>query len=149
MYGDTGVIRGLARRMRDQADDLRGEADTLVGQAEAVWWTGWAADAMRSRARARGSALRRTATLHDDAAQALERHADEVDRLRELIAWVERRVERLVASARERLAGLGRGLLNGLLDVVPDPLDQLLDRFVPPPPGHRDWLAVDLPGLGR
>jgi hypothetical protein len=120
MYGDTRVIRGLARRMRDQADDLRGEADRLVGQAEGVWWTGWAADGMRSRARARGSALRHTATLHDDAAQALERHADEVDRLQELIAWVERRVQ----------------------------LHQLLDRFVPPPHGHRDWLTVDLPGLG-
>jgi len=149
MYGDTRVIRGLARRMRDQADDLRSEADRLVGQADAVWWTGWAADGMRSRARARGSALRHTATLHDDAAQALERHADEVDRLKELIAWVEHRAERLVASARERLADLGRRFLAGMRDVVPDPLDRLLDRFVPPPHGHRDWLTVDLPGLGR
>jgi hypothetical protein len=31
--------------------------------------------------------------------------------------------------------------------VLPDPLDELLDRFVPPPPGHRDWLFVDLRGL--
>ena len=31
--------------------------------------------------------------------------------------------------------------------VLPDPVDELLDRFVPPPPGHRDWLLVDLPGL--
>ena len=33
---------------------------------------------------------------------------------------------------------------------MPDPVDQLLDRFEPPPPGHRDWLTVaaDLvPGL--
>ncbi len=148
MYGDTRVIRGLARAMRDQADDLRGEADRLVGEAEAVWWTGWAADAMRSRARERGASLRRTAALHDDAASALEHHADEVDRLKELIAWIERRARSLIASARDRLADLGRRLLAGVRDLVADLLDQLLDRFVPPPSGHRDWLTVELPGLG-
>ncbi|MFN8190870.1 MAG: hypothetical protein U0R78_10625 [Nocardioidaceae bacterium] len=148
MYGDTGVIRVLARRMRDQADDLRREADRLVGEAEAVWWTGWAADAMRSRARDRGAALRRTAALHDDAASALERHAAEIDRLKELIAWLERRAHSVVTAARDRLADLGRRLLAGVRDLVPEPIDQLLDRFVPPPSGHRDWLTVELPGLG-
>ena len=36
-----------------------------------------------------------------------------------------------------------RAWCGGLID----PLDDLLDRFVPPPSGHRDWLTVDFPGL--
>jgi len=49
----------------------------------------------------------------------------------------------LVEAARSRLTGL-----VGLLDtVLPDPVDELLARFVPPPSGHRDWLTVELPGV--
>jgi hypothetical protein len=45
----------------------------------------------------------------------------------------------MIAAAKDRIAGLVGGLV--------DPLDDLLDRFVPPPSGHKDWLRVDLPGL--
>ncbi len=140
MYGDTEAIRRLARTMRGQAMTLRSEASDLLARAEAVPWDGLAADAMRARVRAQVGALRRTADLAEDAARALAHHADEVDRLKALIAAIERRVTALVSAARDRLAGL-------LSSVLPDPLDELLDRFVPPPPGHRDWLLVDLPGL--
>jgi hypothetical protein len=140
MYGDTEAIRGLARTMRDQGAALRSEAERLLTRAEAVPWQGLAADAMRARVRTQVRALRRTAELADDAAVALDRHADEVDRLKALIAAIERKVMALVAAARERLSGL-------VASVLPDPLDELLDRFVPPPSGHRDWLLVDLPGL--
>jgi hypothetical protein len=147
MYGDTEVIRGLARTMRDQAAALRDEAGTLLTRAEAVPWHGLAADAMRLRVRGQVHSLEHTAGLADTAATALDRHADEVDRLKELIATIERKAAALVAAARDRLAGLASmaaGLAGGLLS---DPVDELLDRFVPPPPGHRDWLLVDLPGL--
>lgn len=140
MYGDTEAIRGLARTMRGQAATLRSEASDLLARAEAVPWEGLAADAMRGRVRAQVGGLRRSADLADDAAAALERHADEVDRLKDLIAAVEQKVMALVAGARDRLAGL-------VASVLPDPVDELLDRFVPPPSGHRDWLLVDLPGL--
>ena len=140
MYGDTETIRGLARTMREQGTALRVEAGAVLAQAESTPWTGLAADAMRLRVRAQTAALRRTAGLADDAAAVLERHADEVDRLKALIAAIERAALALVAAARERLGGLVGA-------VLPDPVDQLLARFVPPPSGHRDWLAVDLPGL--
>jgi hypothetical protein len=95
---------------------------------------------MRLRVQTQSGALRRTAQLHEHAASALERHADAVDRLKALIAAIERKVMALVEAARSRL--------SGLVDVVlPDPVDQLLARFVPPPSGHRDWLTVDLPHL--
>lgn len=142
MYGDTEAIRRLARTMRDQGEALRSEAATLLARAEAVPWQGLAADAMRARVRAQTAALRRTAELSDEAATALVHHADEVDRLKALIAEIEQRVTALVSAARDRLAGL-------VASVLPDPLDELLARFVPPPSGHRDWLLVDLPGLPR
>ncbi len=144
MYGDTRAIRELARTMRTEGTALRAEADALLARSEAVAWTGLAADAMRASVHAQTSALRRTATLADDAAAALDHHADEVDRLKELIASIERTVMSMVAAARDRLAGLVDAVLP---DALPDPLDDLLDRFVPPPSGHRDWLLVDLPGL--
>ena len=143
MYGDTEAIRGLARTMRDQGATLRSEAGRLLAQAEAVPWQGLAADAMRARVRAQVGAMRRTAGLADDAARALDHHADEVERLKALIVAIERKAMALVSAARDRLAGLA-GLAAS---VLPDPVDELLDRFVPPPPGHRDWLLVDLPGL--
>jgi hypothetical protein len=149
MYGDTSVIRGLARSLRDQAADIRAEADRLLGQAEHTHWTGLAADAMRLRARDRAGALRRTAGLYDDAAQALDRHADEVDRLKDLIAAIERRVHQLVDAARDRIADLAHGLADGLRRALPDPVDEALDRFVPPSHGSRHWLDVDLPGVAR
>lgn len=140
MYGDSEAIRGLARTMRRQGTALRSQADWLLARAEAVPWEGLAAEAMRARVRAQVGGLRRTADLADDAAVALDQHADEVDRLKSLIAAIERQAMALVAAARDRLAGL-------VASVLPDPIDELLDRFVPPPPGHRDWLLVDLPGL--
>jgi hypothetical protein len=142
MYGDTETIRALARGLRRQGDDIRWEADMLQSQAEAVPWQGVAADAMRCLARFRTTALRRTAGLHDEAAAALEDHADAVDRIKALIALIEDRVMALVAAARDRISGV-LGAVGGLVD----PVDDLLDRFVPPPPGHKDWLTVDLPGL--
>ncbi|MBB6627691.1 hypothetical protein H5V45_10200 [Nocardioides sp. KIGAM211] len=149
MYGDTSVIRALARDLREQAADIRTEADRLVGQADAVHWKGLAADAMRHRTRERAAALRRSAGLHEDAADALDHHAHEVDRLKDLIAAIERKVHGLIEGARDRLADLGHGLVDGLRKVLPDAGDQLLDRFVPPPPGNKAWLDVDVPGLGR
>jgi hypothetical protein len=142
MYGDTEAIRGLARGLRRLGDDIRWEADTLLARAEAVPWQGVAADAMRCLARYRTTALRRTAGLHDEAAAALEDHADAVDKIKALIALIEDRVMALVAAARDRIAGV-LVVVGGLVD----PVDDLLDRFVPPPSGHRDWLSVDLPGL--
>lgn len=140
MYGDTQVIRGLARDLRDQATEVRQEASMLITRAETTIWSGLAAEAMRAQAHARAKALRHTADLHDDAAAALKEHADAVDKLKALIATIEAKVTALVAAARDRLAGL-------VASVMPDPVDELLDRFVPPPSGHKDWLVVDLPGL--
>ncbi len=119
MYGDPTAIRRLAAALREQAGEIRGEADRLVARTDAAGWLGRGGDALRDRARDRALDLRRAATLHDDAAEALERHAHEVDRLQRLIEEIEGRARRLVGVA--------------------------LDAFDPPPRGSVRWLEVEVP----
>jgi chromosome segregation ATPase len=142
MYGDTQAIRHRARELRRIGDEIRSEARDVQRAADTVHWSGLAADAVRAVARQRAAALRRAADLHDEAAAALDDHAEAVDRVKRLIAAIERRVLALVAAARDRLAGV-----LGVVGAVIDPVDEWLDRFVPPPSGHLDWLRVDVPGL--
>jgi hypothetical protein len=68
------------------------------------------------------SRLREAADQHDRAADTLESHTQLVDELKDSIAETERRA-------------------TALLD------DGAAPRFEPPAPGHRDWLAVTLPGV--
>lgn len=92
MYGDSDAIRALARGMRERACELHGEADDLVRRAAAVDWRGLAADAMRRMAVDDGGGLRACADAHDAAADALDRHAREVDRVKGLVTAVEQRL---------------------------------------------------------
>ena len=94
--------------MRDQGASLRSQADLLLNRAEAAPWEGFAADAMRARVRAQVGALRHTADLSDDAAVALEQHADEVDRLKALIAAIEHKAMALVTAAQGPAGRAGR-----------------------------------------
>jgi hypothetical protein len=149
MYGDTAAIRRLARRMSEQGDDIRRDADQLVSASRLVLWEGRAAQAMRERMAERALAMRRTADRHDDAARALTHHADEVDRLKDLIREVAHRVRGLVEGARTRLADLAGRVVDLAGSVAPDPVDEVLAAFRPPPDGHRDWLDVRVPGGGR
>lgn len=119
MYGDTDVIRHRVDRLREQAGDIRASADQLVARSESVAWTGRAADAMRSRIKERAVSLRGVAERHETAADALERHLLEVDRLVEAIATTEKRAAAMIA-------------------------DGTLTDFTPPQPGHKDWLEVEL-----
>jgi hypothetical protein len=122
MYGDTDVMRKDVGRLREQGVEIRMMADQLVAQAEAVTWAGRAGDAMRERVRERATRLREAADRHAAAADSLDAHLQLVDELKDSIAEVERRASALVD-------------------------DGALSRFEPPAPGHKDWLAVSLPGV--
>ena len=78
MIGEPGAIRALARPLRLRAEEIRELAARLTRQADATPWEGMAAEAMRGAVRRSSGALHRTADLHDEAADALERHADRV-----------------------------------------------------------------------
>lgn len=116
MYGDTEVMRRRAGQLREQAVDLRALADRLVAQTDAAGWSGRAAEGLRVRIRERAGRLRTSAARHEAAAESLDAHLLEVDRLKELIATHE-----------EQAADL-------------DPA-----TFAAPPPGHRGWLTAALP----
>lgn len=148
MYGDSDVMRRRADQLREQAVDLRALADQLVAQTEAIGWTGRAADSMRLRVRERASHLRSAAADHDTAADSLDRHVQEVDTIKDAITDTERKATTLVADARTRVARIDAAN-EAEPDVrrVPDADDRTLADFSPPPSGHKDWLAVSLPGL--
>ena len=150
MYGDSDAMRRRADQLREQAVDLRALADQLVAQTEGIGWTGRAADSMGERVRERASQLRAAAGQHDTAADSLDRHVQEVDTIKDAITDTERKATTLVADARTRVARI-----VAANDAEPDPAvrrlpdadDLTLAEFTPPPSGHKDWLAVSLPGL--
>ena len=147
MYGDTGLMRKRVAQLREQAADLRAATEQLVARTDAVKWTGRAGDVMRRRILDRADHLREVADRHEVAAASLERHLEEVERLKERITATERRADTLVGDARARVARAESFAdLPGIRsDETPE--DRLLSQFVAPPPGHKDWLTVDLPGL--
>lgn len=79
MLTDTSGIRHLARRMRERAEEIRAEGARVRRRADDVPWQGSSANAMRTQVAVRLISLAATADLHDDAAEALELHADAVD----------------------------------------------------------------------
>jgi uncharacterized protein YukE len=139
MYGDSGTIRAHARRMHERAEEIRAEAAALGSLVAGVGWTGVAADAMRQVTGQHVAGLRRCADIHDRAADALERHARQVDHVTDLIARIERHVLGVLDSAASGVAGL-------VAHVVPDPVDRWARDFEPLPHGSLAWLDVDVPG---
>jgi hypothetical protein len=138
MYGDTAVVRARARGMRARAGEMRVEADSLVTHAEGACWTGLAAGAMRRLAHEHAARLRACADAHEDSAEALDRHAQEVEHVKEVIATIEHRVLGLLHSATAGLTGF-------VEQVVPDAIDGWVHDFDPPPHGSREWLDVRVP----
>jgi hypothetical protein len=140
MYGDATAVRALAARLRAQAGEIRIEAAQLETLAAGTHWTGMAADAMRASVRVQAHDLGVCADLHDDAAEALELHAREVDRVKELIGAAEHRILRLVDAAAGRVQGL-------VSHAVPDRLERWALAFAAPAHGSIEWLDVHVPDL--
>lgn len=142
MYGDTAASRKRIAQLREQSGDIRAAADRLVAQAESVPWDGRAAEAMRTRIKERANQLRVAAGHHETAADSLARHLTEVDTRKDAIESIRHKADSLTSDAAARLAAL-ESADNGR----PTDEDAALAAFVPPPPGHKDWLTVELPGL--
>jgi hypothetical protein len=140
MYGDTVVMRKRAGQLREQGADIRAAAERLVARSEAVPWRGRAAEAMRERVKERAGHLCAAAHAHDTAADSLERHLAEVDRLKESIAEAERRVGGQVVEAQHHVEATSYD------DSAATDHDRALATVTVPPSGHADWLTLELPG---
>jgi hypothetical protein len=140
MYGDSAAGRKRVAQLREQSGDIRALASRLVSQAEAVPWRGKAADSMRERIKERADHLRAAAAHHETAADSLARHLVEVDRLKEAIDTRSHKATTLVEDARTRQGEAAPGS-------EPDEAAAALLALDPPPPGHKDWLTLELPGL--
>lgn len=150
MYGDTELIRRRVSALRDQGADVQALADELVARVDGLGWSGRAAEAMRERVTDRARHLRTAADRHVAAADALADHAEAVDTTAEEIAAIQARITAMIADAQARIAAIAaRNEQYDGPQVTPDPHDETLAAFVVPPPGHRDWLSVDIPGLER
>lgn len=141
MYGETAMMRRRVSQLREQGSEIRRVADRLVAQAESVPWHGRAAESMRVRIQDRAAHMREAAGLHETAAESLDRHVHEVDRLQDAISTIQRKVASLVSDARGRQSDAAAS--GGSVDDE----DAALLAFVMPPPGHKDWLDVELQGL--
>ena len=140
MYGDTGAIRTHARRLRERAEEMEALSIVLLTRTEAVPWSGVAADAMRRTAHEHAVGLQTCADAHARAAAALERHAQEVDQVKALIASIERHVLSALDSATSGVAGV-------VGHVVPDAVGRWALDFDAPAHGSRAWLDVRLPAV--
>lgn len=149
MYGDTDQLRRRVDQLREQGTDVRTLADQLVARTEGLGWTGRAAESMRVRIHERAAHLRDAADDHETAADSLDKHLGEVSTMQEAIAQREHKAASLVADARTRVARVeaANDDPDSAVRRVADADDLVLVAFVPPPPGHRDWLTVELPGL--
>lgn len=147
MYGDAAAMRRRAAQLREQSTDIRAMADRMVAHVESLTWEGRAAADLRARVHDRATHLRECANQHETAADSLTKHLSEVERLKDAIDGVERKAGSLVADARTRIAGLNAQATPEGVTIDPTDADRILDRFVPPASGHKDWLTVELPGL--
>lgn len=143
MYGDSAASRKRVAQLREQGGDIRAAADRLVAQAESVPWHGRAAEAMRARIKERANHLRVAASHHETAAESLARHLFEVDTRKDAIDDIRLRAASLVSDANARVSALE----SSDEDRQPADEDVALVNFVPPPPGHKDWLIIEIPGL--
>jgi hypothetical protein len=147
MYGDTAAMRRRSAQLREQGTDVRAMADSMVGQLDAIGWQGRAAGDLRTRILDRAAHLRDCAVQHENAAEAVEKHLAEIDRLKDAVADIERKARSLVADARVRIAHAQSHQDPSGVVREPTDADRRLDSFTPPPSGHKDWLTLSIPGL--
>src|SRR3546814_5167312 len=104
---------------------------------------------MRARIHDRAAHLRDRADLHETASESLTRHVVEVERLKDSIEGVQRRATSLVADAHTRIARLQTEDTPAGVTIDPTDTDRILSQLVPPAKGHKEWLTVELPEIGR
>lgn len=145
MYGDTTVIRRLADRMDERAEDIRSQVRSLRGNAEAATWVSVAGSAMKERVAERSADLNDVALAYEEAATKLREHAREVDELKALISRIQDKVTSMISAAVDRIKDAASAIAGGIKDLVTgddDNGDEQMANYQAPPPGDRAWLDV-------
>lgn len=149
MYGDPAKIEELAQRLRAEASRAADQAGRIRAAMDALQWEGAAADAFRERMGRRGKACETAQADLTAAAEALQRHAEqvrallaEITRLQESVTgWLNRAIDQ-AGNAAQRAWDALRDFGGAIVDVA----DFLpwrnwdFDPTITPPPGHKDWL---------
>jgi hypothetical protein len=142
MYGDTTRIRARATTLRADATELRARARTLRAEGDALSWKSPAADTLRSRLTSTADDLGPRAHLLDEAADALERHARQVDEHKAAIdgamKWLTERRDEAVGFLRTAEAGVE----TVAHEAVSRSRDIASALAAPPAVGSRQWLDL-------
>ena len=144
MYGEPSKIREVADRLDHRADLLRDRARELHTRSETVAWKSAAADRMKQQACDRRDELMAVAKDYDEAAEKVRKHADEVQRLLDLIASIERQARRILSAALDRAKAAIDSVVGGIKDALTpgDEADKKLADTATPPPGHQAVLEM-------
>jgi chromosome segregation ATPase len=142
MYGDTTRIRARATALRTDATELRARGKTLRAEGDSLTWKSPAADALRERLTSTADELGPRARLLDDAADALERHARQVDEhkasIGQAMTWLSER--------RDEALGFLRSAEAGVETVAHEAVSRSRDiasaLASPPAAGSRLWLDL-------
>jgi uncharacterized protein YukE len=128
LFADPREIRAIAERIRRHADAARAHSATIGTHVAQLEWAGIAAGAFRMQARALMGDLRVAARRLDDAADALRRHAANVEHA-------------LTSLAKLAIDGidLGTDVVHTLGDLATNPGNLLHDGRA---------LVGDIAGLG-
>ena len=158
-YGDPTELDRLAGRIRAAARQVWDQASTLSSRCAQVEWESAAADRFRGSVDLDVAALRRTVEDLEEAAAALEAHAETVRERIAAIARIEhavagwfgdqvRNLERLASRTAHAIAGAVVNSVDTVADAVVDrvrhpPWEDW--QWTPdnlPPPGDKMWLEV-------
>jgi uncharacterized protein YukE len=103
-FADTAELHAVAHRIRSHSDALRARAVALAARSENAHWHSRAADAFRAHVRQVTATMRSAAGRLDDAADALDRHAN---RVHQRIEQMERLAAGAVAGGADLIEGVG------------------------------------------
>lgn len=142
MYGDPGEVRAVARQLRALAAEVGDSADRLVAGHD-MEWRSTAASTFRAQLTECTGQVRGCIEELEEAARAVDRHADEVAERLAAIAAAEVWARQQIAGLREEAEGLVEGVVGGVRDLAGDAWNTM--RNLPdqlPTPGSVDWLDI-------
>ena len=134
LYGDPDELDRLATELRSDADSVRQQAAAQMNRALTSHWVSVAATTYQDRLADRVAVANAAADSMDEAAAALNAHAQEVREVLARIAAIEEAARRWFGRALDEFQE--NGIVQGAMGIAGRVVD-VLDRVLPDPP----WLS--------